>query len=255
MDCESMASRKRAQRMSLGMCLGIALGAIAAAAGDAVAQAPPPVNPAISGSRDGWRREARIRSAPRPVQGQGGLPAPPPGGPAGGAPLVPEFRTYDGSGNNIQNPLWGTPGVNYLREGSGARYADGKSAPAGANRPSARVISNALVAQGDVSTADDRGLSTCLYEFGQFLDHDIGLAAGGSTEAFDISVPAGDPWFDPASTGTKKIWMDRSAFNPATGTNNPREQINTVTSFIDGSQIYGVNSARAAWLRAGTGRK
>jgi peroxidase len=255
MDCENKASRKRAQRMSLGMCLGIALGAMAAAAGDAVAQAPPHVDPAISGSRDGWRREARNRSAPGPVQGQGALPAPPPGGQGGGAPPVPEFRTYDGSGNNVQHPLWGTPGVNYLRERSGARYADGKSAPAGANRPSARVISNALVAQGDISTADDRGLSTCLYEFGQFLDHDIGLAAGGFTEAFDISVPAGDPWFDPTSTGTKKIWMDRSAFNPATGINSPREQINTVTSFIDGSQIYGVDSARAAWLRAGTGGK
>lgn len=113
--------------------------------------------------------------------------------------------------------MWGSASSDYLREKSGAHYADGISAPAGANRPSARAISNALVAQGDVSTADQRALSTCVYEFGQFLDHDIGLAAGGTTEAFDIAVPAGDPWFDPASTGTMKIWMDRSAFNPNTG--------------------------------------
>jgi len=254
MKFDDMKSRKRIVRKSLGICLGMALGAIATAVTEAAAQQPPHVDPAISGSRDGWRREGRNRSAPPPVQGQGAIPRPP-AGPGAGVPPVPEFRSYDGSGNNVQHPLWGTPGVNYLRERSGAFYADGKSAPAGANRPSARVISNAVAAQGDVSTADERGLSTCLYEFGQFLDHDIGLAAGGFSEAFDISVPAGDPWFDPASTGTKKIWMDRSAFNPATGTSNPREQLNTVTSFIDGSQIYGVDRARAAWLRAGTSGK
>ena len=164
-----------------------------------------------------------------------------------------QFRSYDGTGNNLARANWGAANSDYLRERSGAHYADRISAPAGANRPSARAISNALAAQGDVSTADERGLSTAIYEFGQFLDHDIGLAKGGSSERFDISVPRGDTWFDPASTGSKLIYMDRSAFDPATGTTSAREQINTVTAFIDASQIYGTDSSRAAWLRTYSG--
>ena len=199
-------------------------------------------DPKVIGTRAGWRKSNG---------NQTNGPKAPPKKPA--SPPEPAYRSFDGKNNNAAHPLWGSASSDYLREISGAHYADGISAPAGANRPSARAISNALVAQGDVSTADQRGLSTCVYEFGQFLDHDIGLAAGGTTEAFDIAVPAGDPWFDPASTGTMKIWMDRSAFNPNTGIKTPREQFNKVTAFIDGSQVYGSSNDRAQWLRAGTG--
>ena len=199
-------------------------------------------DPKVIGTRSGWRK-----SNGNQING----PQTPPKKPL--SPPEPTYRSFDGKNNNAAHPLWGSASSDYLREKSGAHYADGISAPAGANRPSARTISNELAAQGDVSTADQRGLSTCVYEFGQFLDHDIGLAAGGTTEAFDIAVPAGDPWFDPASTGTMKIWMDRSAFNPNTGIKTPREQFNKVTAFIDGSQVYGSSNDRAQWLRAGTG--
>ena len=199
-------------------------------------------DPKVIGTRSGWRK-----SNGNQMNG----PQAPPKKPV--SPPEPTYRSFDGKNNNAAHPLWGSASSDYLREKSGAHYADGISAPAGANRPSARTISNELAAQGDVSTADQRGLSTCVYEFGQFLDHDIGLAAGGTTEAFDIAVPAGDPWFDPASTGTMKIWMDRSAFNPNSGIKTPREQFNKVTAFIDGSQVYGSSNDRAHWLRAGTG--
>lgn len=159
------------------------------------------------------------------------------------------YRTFDGRGNNLSHPLWGSAGTQYLRETSGAAYTDGRSAPPGATRPNPRVISNTIVDQGDVSTEDERGLATSIYEFGQFLDHDIGLAKSGSTEAFDIPVPSGDPYFDPAGRGDSLIYLDRSAFDPATGFASARQQINTITSFIDASQIYGSDPARAAWLR------
>jgi hypothetical protein len=190
------------------------------------------------------------KKAPKGPASRMQAPTPPPPPPP---PAAPEFRSYDGSGNNQAHPEWGCAGTDYLRERSGARYADGKSAPAGADRPSARAISNAVSDQGEAVTQDARGLSTALYEFGQFLDHDIGLAAGAQAEAFHIAVPTGDQWFDPAATGSKQIFMFRSAFDPATGTTNARQQVNSVTSFIDGSQIYGVNAARAAWLREGAG--
>src|SRR5262245_17862724 len=146
------------------------------------------------------------------------------------AAVAPAFRTYDGRGNNVRNPLWGSAGTTYRREDSGAAYANGTSAPAGATRPSPRVISNAIVDQGDLDTEDERDLATTIYEFGQFLDHDIGLAKGGSTEDFDIHVPMGDPYFDPDRRGDRVIFFDRSAFDPNTGTRSPRQQINTVTA-------------------------
>lgn len=180
----------------------------------------------------------------------------PPRGPSRRAPAPPAgFRSYDGMGNNRANASWGAAGTQYLREASGAHYPDGRSAPAGADRPSAREISNALAAQGDTVTADERGLSTAIYEFGQFLDHDLGLALSGSSERFDIPVPRGDAWFDPASTGTAVIFMDRSGFDPRTGTLSARQQVNRVTSFIDASHIYGSDAMRAAWLRTFVGGK
>jgi len=178
----------------------------------------------------------------------------PPRGPTRPAPVPPRsFRSYDGTGNNLANASWGAAGTQYLREASGAHYADGRSAPAGSDRPGARELSNALASQGDLVTADERGLSTAIYEFGQFLDHDLGLALGGSTERFDIPVPRGDAWFDPASTGTALIYMDRSGFDPSTGVASARQQINRVTSFIDASHVYGSDATRAAWLRAFVG--
>ncbi len=191
------------------------------------------------GERAQWRE---LQRGDR--QRAGGKPAPSP---------ASRYRSFDGLGNNLLHPRWGSAGSNYLRERSGADYADGRSSPAGAGRHSARVISNAIADQGVISTQDERGLSTSIYEFGQFLDHDIGLAQGGSSEGFDIAVPTGDPFFDPMRTGGALIYMDRSAFDPATGVHSPREQINTVTSFIDASHIYGSDAVRAAWLRTFTG--
>lgn len=227
------------QEMSVRKIGGaLALGALLCATSSAQDSAQNRLNPMASQSRDGWRQSNRQHAQPSN-----------PATPGSHSPPAPTYRSFNGQGNNLVHPMWGSAISDYLREQSGAHYADGKSAPNGASRPSARVISNALVAQGDLSTADERGLSALMYEFGQFLDHDIGLAAGGTTEAFDISVPSGDPWFDPQATGTKKIWMDRSAFDANTGTTKPREQVNKVTAFIDASQVYGSDATRAAWLR------
>jgi len=176
--------------------------------------------------------------------------------PGGSAPKsAPGYRSIDGTGNNLAHPDWGAANTDYLREASGAYYADGLSAPAGENRPSGREISNVVVDQGDLETEDDQGLSTAIYEFGQFLDHDFGLAKEGSTEAFDIEVPLGDPWFDPTGTGTQLIYLDRNDYDPTTGTMSPRQQVNTITAFIDASQVYGSDPVRAAWLRTFSGGK
>ena len=164
------------------------------------------------------------------------------------------IESFDGTGNNLKHPNWGSDGVDLLRK-SVAAYADGISAPGGTTRPSAKEISNAVSDQ-PVQTASDRDLSNFIYAWGQFIDHDLDLTTSASPrEAFNIAVPTGDPQFDPLSTGTQIIPLSRSKYDPATGTStaNPRQQVNTITAWVDGSMVYGSDAMRAAALRTFSG--
>ncbi len=165
------------------------------------------------------------------------------------------LRTYDGTCNNLDEPDWGSTGVHLLRTAPAA-YADGISAPVVGSpaRPSPRLISNAAVAMPVDLERNERHMSDFIYVFGQFIDHDLDLTPNASpAEPFNIPVPKWDPFFDPAGTGTKVISLNRSLYDPLTGTGigNPREQINTLTAWLDGSVIYGSDAARAAALRSG----
>ena len=159
-----------------------------------------------------------------------------------------KFRTIDGTFNNISNPSWGATGSNLVRLGK-ASYQDGIYQPYSA-RISGRAISNEIFAQDDIDIKDPSNLSDFCWVFGQFIDHEFGLTPN-NTEKFDISVPPGDIWFDPNDSGNAVIQMKRNIFDKTTGTSvsNPRQHINMVTSFIDGSAVYGSETKRANWLR------
>ena len=62
-------------------------------------------------------------------------------------------------------------------------YSDGMSASAGPGRPNARDISN-MVAVQSVSMPDGRGLSDCVWQWGQFLDHELDLSPEEESESF-----------------------------------------------------------------------
>ncbi len=159
-----------------------------------------------------------------------------------------DFASIDGTGNNENSPTLGTTGTQLLRITT-SEYADGLSAPAGEERPSARAVSNAVAAQ-DESVASERLYTDLLWLWGQFLDHDIDLTEGAEpAEPFPIEVPSGDPFFDPMGMGTQTIDLNRSVYDETTGNNEAREQINLITSFIDGSVVYGSDDERAAALR------
>lgn len=129
--------------------------------------------------------------------------------------IVPSL---DGRLNNPSHTTWGVAGADLLRLAP-AVYCDGLSTPAGSSRPSARLISNTLCDQS-ASIPNSRNLSDWIYGWGQFIDHDLDLTTSGDV-AFDIPVPSGDPYFDPKSTGTAQIYLNRSLYDSSTGTGIP----------------------------------
>ncbi|WP_210421359.1 peroxidase family protein [Roseimaritima ulvae] len=165
------------------------------------------------------------------------------------ADTVSEYRSIDGSGNNLQSQQYGAAGEPLLRSVTPA-YADGIAAPAGQDRPSPREVSNIVVAQ-EGSILNDRQLSDMVWQWGQFIDHDITLTPVDEDDHFDVPIPERDPYFDPAGTGTVTLPLPRSTAADGTGTDtsNPRQQVNVNTAFIDGSMIYGSDAERAAALR------
>ncbi|MFT4569529.1 MAG: peroxidase [Hyphomicrobiaceae bacterium] len=161
---------------------------------------------------------------------------------------LPEFRSFDGSGNNLASPEQGAAGQPFLRL-LPSDYADGIGTPAGTDRPSSRLISNVLCAQ-DTEAPSALPVSDLLWQWGQFIDHDIMLTPTAEPkEPFDIPVPAFDPDFDPDGTGTVVIEMNRSY----SGSRGGREQINLNTSYLDASMVYGSDATRADALRANDG--
>lgn len=162
-----------------------------------------------------------------------------------------DYYTYDGSGNNLAHPEWGSVGQALVRVAAPA-FADGIDAPAGADRPSARLLSNSLMVQRGDDIFSSRQLSDFAYAWGQLVDHDLDLVDTGNVP-LDIAVPQGDRYFDPNGTGTQVIPMERSVTVAGTGVTTPAQFPNSITSFLDGSVIYGSDAARAAALRSFVG--
>ena len=66
-------------------------------------------------------------------------------------------------------------------------------------------------------------------------------------EPLPIAVPSGDPYFDPTGTGAVTIPFTCAKFVGSTGSDasNPRQHVNLITSFLDASNVYGSDEARA----------
>ncbi|MGK7958243.1 MAG: peroxidase family protein [Crocosphaera sp.] len=169
-----------------------------------------------------------------------------------------EFRSMDGTNNNLENVTYGSVGSDLLRL-SGVGYEDGFSVPRGGLEietrvlPSPRAISNTISSQSR-SLPNSSNVSDWMWQWGQFLDHDLSLSPIGDSEPFNIPVPAGDAFFDPFNTGTQEIGLNRSESN--TDSFGVHQQFNEITAYIDASNVYGSDSSRINLLRTndGTGK-
>src|SRR5215217_6535238 len=165
-----------------------------------------------------------------------------------------QFRSIDGSDNNLADPTMNQIDTDFARVGP-ANFSDGVNGMTWGPNP--REISNIVVAQGDTGEdgphlVDDNGiaLSGMMYAWGQFIDHDLDLEQQGTTTDISITVPANDEFLAPGSI----IPVTRVAIDPATGVaGRPATAVNTVTGWLDGSQIYGSDAATAASLRTADG--
>ncbi len=173
-----------------------------------------------------------------------------------------EFRTIDGSGNNLIHTDYGQVGQPLMRHHS-ANYMDGIGG-VDASRPNPRVISNTLFQQTE-SRPDPRGLSNMIWAWGQFVDHDITHSLIGSANGtLRITIPTGDPSFDNGivNLAGQSIQVTRSNYTSGSGITTPREQVNDITAWLDASMVYGGRDIdgpagvdRATYLRTGAGGK
>jgi hypothetical protein len=182
-----------------------------------------------------------------------------------------EWRTIDGTDNNLDHPTQGAAETRQIRFGYGAQFPDGygDAIVAAPQRANPRTISNVIHAQA-ASVPNDRLLTDWAFQWGQWITHDLDLSRNGAEyDALyaggvgDFNIPIEDP-ADPL--GPNPIPFHRSEYDPATGTPDPvpgatpprlnrREVINAVTSYIDASLIYGSDPERAAALRTFAGGK
>ncbi|KAI2802967.1 hypothetical protein BLOT_007090 [Blomia tropicalis] len=157
-----------------------------------------------------------------------------------------KYRTMDGSCNNLQRPLWGKSNTAFERL-LPPEYNDGLHEPR-QNVPEPRY-------------------TLMLMQWGQFMDHDLTLAA--STRAangqgivccdgnqnpidhhacFPIAIPRDDRFY--SRFNQRCMHFVRNSPSPRTGCSlGHREQMNTLTHVIDASMVYGSSLERAKELR------
>jgi hypothetical protein len=156
------------------------------------------------------------------------------------------WRSLDGSRNNLAHPAWGRAGTQYRRVAQPS-YADGVGSMVGG--PSPRHVSNRIFNDIGQNLFSENGVSQWGWAWGQFLDHDFGLRNETPAERAPIAFDRHDPLEQFKSD--LPIDFARTPAAHGTGVTVPREQINTISSYIDASNVYGVTKSRLHWLRNG----
>ncbi|GFO02050.1 chorion peroxidase [Plakobranchus ocellatus] len=169
-----------------------------------------------------------------------------------------KYRRPDGRCNNLRNPEWGSTNIPLTRVLPNA-YKDDKSIPritgvGGGILPGPRTVS--VNCHGPSEKRAD--VTLMVMQWGQFLDHDVDLTPHASLECceepdinrpecFNINIPPDDEFF----RGRRCMPFIRSDREPIKGV---EQQINTITAFVDGSNVYGSSAEEITNLRGRGGR-
>lgn len=151
------------------------------------------------------------------------------------------YRTLDGTCTNPSFKVLGSAGLAQFS------YALRRSSkyPSGKGLPSPRLISNIVSAQpGDILSR--RGLNELTTFFGQFLDHCI-VVTPESEDEMPIHIPEDDPIFGNFTKG--ELPFKRSVRAVVPGTSSVERPINTLSSAIDLTAVYGPDETRLRHMR------
>ncbi|XP_062578537.1 dual oxidase 2-like isoform X2 [Saccostrea cucullata] len=150
----------------------------------------------------------------------------------------------DGFFNNLNHPDWGAVDDILIRKSPPA-YQDGVYEPAGQDRPNPFDLSDSAHS-GESGLSSARGRTAMLVYFGQQIVEEIldVQRPGCPREFFNIPVPKGHR-FNPKNLDNLQMPLQRSRFNQRTGqtAGNPRQQLNEITPFLDGTLFYGPGKA------------
>ncbi|XP_043228244.1 peroxidase-like [Amphibalanus amphitrite] len=180
------------------------------------------------------------------------------------------YRTADGTCNNLQFSWWGSARSAFVRllpPDYGDKVDSPRAAADGSALPSARRVSAACLSQPLVVSELSERISLMVMQWGQFLDHDLshtpmstatlygrpvsccGLSDPGQhPDCYPISVPRGDSLYREHGQTCMEFARSVPALHNGCGL-GPREQVNQVTSYIDGSVVYGSSDAEMSRLR------
>ncbi|XP_074091404.1 dual oxidase 2 isoform X2 [Macrotis lagotis] len=169
-----------------------------------------------------------------------------------------EVQRFDGWFNNLRYHDRGSAGSR-LQRLVPATYSDGVFQPLEEPYlPNPRRISNvAMKGTSGRSSLQNRTVLGVFFGY-HVLSEVVSVERPGCPAEFmNIQIPAGDEVFDPDFTGNVVLPFQRSQWDPQTGQspNNPRDQINQVTSWLDGSAIYGSSHSWSDALRSFSGGK
>eukprot|EP00010_Vexillifera_abyssalis_P007008 CAMPEP_0201550312 /NCGR_PEP_ID=MMETSP0173_2-20130828/6678_1 /ASSEMBLY_ACC=CAM_ASM_000268 /TAXON_ID=218659 /ORGANISM="Vexillifera sp., Strain DIVA3 564/2" /LENGTH=1287 /DNA_ID=CAMNT_0047960253 /DNA_START=167 /DNA_END=4030 /DNA_ORIENTATION=+ len=169
------------------------------------------------------------------------------------------IRYYDGTNNNLQNPMIGSSFSPFGRYAS-PYYPDGLGANMTAieemlGLPKEREISNTLFSR-PVKLSPRKGSDMQTY-FGMVLTIDICGTGRLNYEPYRIDIPTGDPYKDPYGQLEDGHFMTvRATYLPGTGlpkedgSPNPRLIANEKTSYIDADWMYGTHETANYYVRA-----
>ena len=176
-------------------------------------------------------------------------------------PEVRRWRTGDGECNNLHQPHWGRSHSAYVRLVS-PLYSDSSLAfrlsSDGSELPSARAVSDRLAGRG-VGGGGGSGLSGHSMQWGQFLTHDMDHTPeqapphvtdccgedGDHPACAPITIPPTDSLYSLHNKTCINFLRSSLASTSACMV----DQQNQVTSYLDGSMVYGSNLEATLELR------